>query len=87
MKALQIWNYWNQLNLIIPFNGIIPKGEVGINPAYPELKYKIYLAESYKEENKMYLKPTKEQNVQIVPRLVDPKFTAMGENKKEVRRN
>ena len=87
MKALQIWNYWNQLNLVIPFNGIIPKGEVGINPAYPELKYKIYLAESYKEENKMYLKPTKEQTVQIVPRLVDPKFTAMGENKKEVRRN
>lgn len=85
LKALQIWNYWNQLGLVIPFNGIIPKGEVGINPAYPELKYKVYLAKSYQVDNKMYMEPIREQNVQIVPRLVDPKFTAMGENKKEIR--
>ena len=38
-KALQIWNYWNHMDIVIPFNGILPKGEIGINPAYPDLQY------------------------------------------------
>lgn len=83
-KALEIWNYWNYMNIIIPFNGIIPKGEIGINPAYPELKYKIYSTKTYIDSGKIFIEPKKKQNIEIVPKLVDPKFTIMGENKKEI---
>ena len=37
-----MWNYWNQMNIAIPFNGVIPKGEIGVNPGYANLKYRIY---------------------------------------------
>lgn len=84
LKALRIWNYWNQINLVIPFNGIVPKGEVGINPAFPELKYKSFLAKYYSIEGKGYLEPGEELRLNIIPRLVDPRFTAMGENKKNL---
>ncbi|RLC35357.1 hypothetical protein DRH14_01165 [Candidatus Shapirobacteria bacterium] len=83
VKALQVWNYWNQVDIVIPFNGMVPKGEVGINPAYPNLQYKVYRATPVKKRGCLYLEPGKEQDIRIVPRLVDPRFTTMGENKKE----
>ena len=80
-KALQIWNYWNQLKVIVPFNGIIPKGEIGINPAYPELKYKIYLGRVLAEgaEESSLVEIEKELGFKLVPRLIDPKFVNMRE--------
>ncbi len=44
-KALQAWNYWNHMDIFAPFNGTMPKGEVGINPAYPDLEYRVWRAE------------------------------------------
>ncbi|MEX0918402.1 MAG: hypothetical protein WDZ85_00305 [Candidatus Paceibacterota bacterium] len=76
-KALSIWNYWNYLNIAIPFNGIIPKGEVGINPAYPDLKYKTYSTEIVKENGYSYLNLKEELDLDIAPKLVDYKFTSM----------
>jgi hypothetical protein len=84
LKALRIWNYWNQIDLVVPFNGIMPKGEVGINPAFPELKYKSFLAKYYSVDGRGYLEPGEELGLNIIPRLVDPRFTAMGENKKNL---
>lgn len=89
-KALQVWNYWNQMGITIPFNGVIPKGEIGVNPAWPELKTKVYVGHEVKgrEKGTMYVKPGKEISVKIIPRLVDYKITTMrsgsGHNMREI---
>ncbi len=70
------------MNIAIPFNGIIPKGEVGINPAHPGLNYKTYSSKVVRENGHMYLDLKKELDLDIAPKLVDPKFTSM-RNKSE----
>ena len=77
-KALQIWNYWNHMDIEVPFNGVFPKGEVGINPAYPNLQYHIYRGEIVKGDAPfMYIKKGEELNIKIVPRLVHLRFATM----------
>ena len=73
-KALQAWNYWNHMDIIAPFNGAIPKGEIGVNPAYPDLKYKIYRAEL---DEQGLLRRAGKLDLTIAPRLVDIKYTLM----------
>lgn len=77
-KALQAWNYWNHMDILTPFNGTMPKGEIGINPAYPELDYRIWRAEQDRHQR---LHPVKELDLTITPRLVDIKYTLMRNNK------
>ena len=82
-KALQIWNYWNHMGITIPFNGFFPKGEVGINPAYPNLKYHIYRAEISRENSSfMYVTKGEELEINIVPRLVHLRFATMRKREK-----
>ena len=76
-KALQAWNYWNHLDIIAPFNGTMPKGEIGINPAYPDLDYKVWRAEP---DEAGHLHPTERLDLTVVPRLVDIKYTLMRNN-------
>lgn len=73
-KALEVWNYWNQMDIVVPFNGTFPKGEVGINPAYPDLKYNIYKAALMPSG---LLEPIEKLDLTIAPRLVDLKYTLM----------
>ncbi len=77
-KALQAWNYWNHMDIIAPFNGTMPKGEVGINPAYPDLEYSIYRAVR-DETGRVH--PVEKLDLTIAPRLVDIKYTLMRNNK------
>ncbi|MGW6736277.1 hypothetical protein [Streptomyces sp. NPDC055013] len=77
-KALQAWNYWNHMDIITPFNGTIPKGEIGINPAYPDLEYRVWHAE---QDDAGRLHPREQLNVTIAPRLVDIKYTLMRNNR------
>jgi len=67
------------MGIVIPFNGVMPKGEVGINPAWPDLKTKVYIGEEIKGPvvDAMYIAPKKEIAVKIVPRLVDHRITIM----------
>lgn len=44
-RAKAIWNLWNQDKVLFPYNSIVPKGEVGINPNFPNLDYSVYEAE------------------------------------------
>lgn len=81
-KALQIWNYWNHMDVIVPFNGVFPKGEIGINPAYPDLEYKVYVGKVFNENGLTYIKQENEIEVDIVPKLVDLRFTVMRNNTK-----
>lgn len=77
-KALQIWNYWNNMDVAIPFNGYCPKGEIGINPAWPDLEYNIFRADQNDDPSgEIYLEPKEELDVRIVPRLVNIKYSMM----------
>jgi len=77
-KALQVWNYWNHMDIEIPFNGVIPKGEIGINPALPNLTYKIFLGKQIRNKSGFrYLEQTKELKISIEPKLVDLRYSCM----------
>lgn len=76
-KALQAWNYWNHMDIIVPFNGTFPKGEIGINPAYPDLNYRVWRAE---QDDIGHLHPAEQLDLTIAPRLVDIKYTLMRNN-------
>lgn len=77
-KALKIRNYRNNMNILFPFNGITPKWEIGINPAFPELSYNIYTTkEISNDNNNLVLKKDKKLKVTIVPRIVDLKNSFM----------
>ncbi len=79
IKALEMWNFWNKQNVLIPFNGIIPKGEIGLNPAYVEnIQYNIYEGVNFKEKNNfLYIEKGAETNLKIATRLVEQKHLFM----------
>ena len=77
VKALEVWNYWNYSNIITPFNGVIPKGELGINPAFPNLEYNIYKNKIVEEGGECFVDVKEKIKVDLVPRLVDLKFTTL----------
>lgn len=76
-KALQGWNYWNHMDIEIPFNGVMPKGEVGINPALPDLTYKVFRGKYIKGKDFRYVEPIKELKISIEPKLVDLRYSSM----------
>jgi hypothetical protein len=73
-KAFQAWNHWNHMGIALPFNGTMPKGEIGINPAYPDLNYRIWRAELAGDG---LLHPIEETPLRLTPRLVDTHHTTM----------
>lgn len=73
-KALQAWNYWNHMDIVLPFNATMPKGEIGINPAYPSLRTTVHRAEL---DRHGHLVPTEQLDVTIAPRLIDLRYTLM----------
>lgn len=78
LKALEAWNYWNHANIVVPFNGIMPKGEIGINPAFPDLEFEIHETEVHqKNTDEIFITPKNKIEVQLVPRLIDLKFTTL----------
>ncbi|MEU5700851.1 hypothetical protein [Streptomyces aurantiacus] len=72
-KALHAWNYWNQHQIAAPFNGFLPKGEIGVNPAYPA-DCTVWLAKTCKRG---LVHPVDELNVAFAPRMADLSMTAM----------
>ncbi|MEU2600920.1 hypothetical protein ABZ669_27895 [Streptomyces hirsutus] len=72
-KALQAWNYWNHHQIRAPFNGFLPKGEIGVNPAYPA-DCTVWLAETCERG---LIHPVDELDVAFVPRMADLGMTAM----------
>lgn len=73
-KALRAWNYWNHHQIATPFNGFLPKGEIGVNPAYPASDCTVWLAETCERG---LLHPVDELDVAFVPRMADLGMTAM----------
>ncbi|MGR6915453.1 hypothetical protein ACU635_14505 [[Actinomadura] parvosata] len=65
-KALEAWAFWNQHGIPTPFNGILPKGEIGIQPAYPRASVRVWTAE---RDGKGHLHPITEIQATITPHL------------------
>ncbi|MFE5970297.1 hypothetical protein [Streptomyces sp. NPDC056463] len=65
-KALEAWDYWNREGIPTPFNGILPKGEIGINPVYPRAAVRAWTAEM---DDKGYLHPDEEVTADFTPHL------------------
>jgi hypothetical protein len=65
-KALEAWDYWNSEGIPTPFNGILPKGEIGINPVYPRASVRAWTAE---QDSKGYLHPAEEVTAVFTPHL------------------
>lgn len=63
--ATIVHNYWNNKHSAIVINSCTPKGEVGINPEYTSLKYRIYDCEFDSSRNNLLLLSKIE--VQICP--------------------
>ncbi|MFJ9719954.1 hypothetical protein ACIRPQ_29180 [Streptomyces sp. NPDC101213] len=73
-KALRAWSYWNAERIAAPFNGFLPKGEIGVNPAYSEARCAVWLAETCERG---LVHPVEELDVAFMPRLADLAMTAM----------
>ena len=73
-KALEAWNYWNTEGIPTPFNSTIPKGEIGINTAYPRSSYTVWTAETCERG---LLHPVDKLDLALVPRLAELSMTAM----------
>ncbi|TVZ84797.1 hypothetical protein [Streptomyces sp. BK340] len=65
-KALEAWNYWNHEGIPTPFNGILPKGEIGIHPVYPRSAVRAWTAQ---QDNRGLLHPVQEVNAVLTPHL------------------
>ncbi|MGW2255837.1 hypothetical protein ACWCXH_37695 [Kitasatospora sp. NPDC001660] len=73
-KAMEAWAYWNTEGIPAPFNGTVPKGEVGINPAYPRANCAMWIAETCERG---LLHPVEQLDVKFLPRLAELSMTAM----------
>ncbi|MER8103012.1 hypothetical protein [Kitasatospora sp. NPDC094016] len=67
VKALEAWAYWNKEGISTPFNGVSPKGEIGINPACANARFTVWTAESC---NQGLLHPVEQIAAVPAPRLV-----------------
>lgn len=65
-KALEAWDYWNSEGIPTPFNGILPKGEIGIHPVYPRAPITVWAAE---RDDKGCVHPTEEIQAAFTPHL------------------
>lgn len=67
--ATIFWKYWNENKLLCLANSILPKGEMGVNPAYPNIKYQIFegILDQYNKFTRR-----QELKVKIVPEIINP---------------
>ncbi len=73
-KALEAWSYRNAAGIPTPFNGTVPKGEIGINPTYPRANCTAWTAETCERG---LLHPAEQLDVEFLPRLAELSMTAM----------
>ncbi|MFE9933571.1 hypothetical protein [Streptomyces sp. NPDC005533] len=65
-KALEAWEYWIGEGIPTPFNGLLPKGEIGIHPVYPRSSVRVWTAE---QDGKGHLHPVEEVMAVVTPHL------------------
>ncbi|GAA2900781.1 hypothetical protein GCM10010517_66460 [Streptosporangium fragile] len=73
-KATAASAYWNARGIPTPFNGVIPKGEIGLNLAWPA-DARAWVTDTCQRG---LLHPVEELELTFVPRLADLRETALG---------
>ncbi|MGV9601304.1 hypothetical protein ACWDR1_32055 [Streptosporangium sandarakinum] len=73
-KATAASAYWNTRGIPTPFNGVIPKGEIGLNLTWPA-GARAWVADTCERG---LLHPVEELHLTFVPRLADLRETALG---------
>lgn len=76
-KALQAWNHWNQTEIPIIYNALLPKGETGINAAYPDLEYKVYTVTIQLKDRMLFVEKKTEVDYRLQPRLGEVELLLM----------
>ncbi|MEU6331542.1 hypothetical protein ABZ851_30325 [Streptomyces sp. NPDC047049] len=74
-KATSVYDYWNRQEIAAPFNGVLPKGEIGLNLAFPRAACTAWVAETCERG---LLHPTEQLDLLPIPRLADLRGTALG---------
>ena len=77
-KAATVWDYWNKAGAAVPFNGILPKGEVGINPCNPGVSCKVFRTQLERHGEELYAFLQEQVDISLVAKLVSPSKTLMG---------
>lgn len=77
-KAQSVWEYWDDTGIVTPFNGIVPKGEVGVSPMIDKSRYEIFRGDPYFIDGQLYMTAGDSLDITLVPELVDPNNTCMG---------
>ncbi len=76
-RSCSICNFWNANNVLLPYNSFIPRGEIGINPAYVnEDNISIFSADISNSKN-LTLKIHEKLSWKIEPKLLDINTTAL----------
>jgi hypothetical protein len=74
-RASFIWELWNKENVLFPYNSLVPKGEVGINPNFPHLSYTVYRAEINQYTQEIELK--EELQVKLAFELINKNLSIL----------
>jgi hypothetical protein len=75
LRANKIRKFWTANNILFPYNAIIPKGEVGINPSFSGLNYQIYEAMIDKASNKVEI--GSKTDIRLANELINPALSTL----------
>jgi len=75
IRATVIWTHWRTQQVLVPYSCIVPKGEVGLNPLFRDLKYKVFLAKLDGVSGTLHI--DREMRVKLGVALVDSRFSIM----------
>ncbi|NCN58511.1 hypothetical protein COW99_00650 [Candidatus Roizmanbacteria bacterium CG22_combo_CG10-13_8_21_14_all_38_20] len=74
IRASKLWSYWTEKKILFPYNALLPKGEIGINPKYENLKYRVHRA-SLDNEGRITLE--EELGIKIVDKIIPSKLSVL----------
>lgn len=79
-KADLLWKYWYEKGIEVPFNGVIPKGEIGTSsPEFPN-NVEIYSCDINKKDDDYCISLGEKLDIKIDNKLVSKKLTVMRDN-------
>ena len=73
--ARELWHYWNKNKILCLVHSIAPKGEMDINPAFPNLKHTIFKVDINPTTKKINRR--EKTAIKITPRLINPELGVM----------
>lgn len=79
-KADLLWKYWYEKGIEVPFNGVIPKGEIGTSSPEFSNNVEIYGCDINKKDDDYCISLGEKLDIKIDNKLVSKKLTVMRDN-------